>query len=81
MQAWQDTVDARNKAQSNYDKKNTVGFYIKLNIHTDSDIIRWLWEQPSKQGAIKRLIREAIARKNTMEANPAPNPADSSPLN
>ena len=39
---------------------------MKLNIHTDKDIIHWLWNQPSKQGSIKRLIREEIAR-NSVE--------------
>lgn len=43
-----------------------VGFYMKLNIHTDKDIIHWLWNQPSKQGSIKKLIREEIAR-NSVE--------------
>lgn len=35
---------------------------MKLNIHTDKDIIHWLWSQPSKQGSIKGLIWEEIAR-------------------
>ncbi len=62
MNDWLDAVEARSKAQSKYDKKNTVGFYMKLNIHTDADIIHWFWRQSSKQGAVKRLIREEIAR-------------------
>lgn len=64
MRDWLDSMDARNRAQSKYDKKNTSGFYMKLNIHTDMDVIRWLWKQPSKQGAIKRLIREEITRES-----------------
>lgn len=64
MRDWLDAIDDRNKAQAKYDKKNTVGFYMKLNIHTDADIIRWLWYQPSKQGAVKQLIRDEIARKS-----------------
>ena len=63
MGDWLDSIEARTKAQAKYDKGNTVGFYMKLNTHTDQDIIRWLWGQPSKQGSIKRLIREEIARK------------------
>ncbi len=39
MNDWLDAVEARSRAQSKYDKKNTVGFYMKLNIHTDADII------------------------------------------
>ena len=62
MKDWLDSIDARSRAQSKYDKKNTVGVYMKLNIHTGMDIIRWFWKQPSRQGAIKRLVREEIAR-------------------
>ena len=35
---------------------------MKLNTGTDQDILAWLDEQDSKQGAIKRLIREEIER-------------------
>ncbi len=56
------------RAQAKYDKENTQGFHMKLNVRTDIDIIRWLWRQPSKQGSIKRLIREEIAR---AESNPS----------
>ena len=45
-----------------YDKKNTKGLYLKLNKKTDADILLWLEGQESKQGAIKRLIREEIER-------------------
>ena len=65
MKDWLEEIEARNKAQAKYDKQNTTGFYMKLNIHTDLDILQWLWKQPSKQGAIKKLIREEIALKNT----------------
>ena len=61
MADWLDSIEARNKAQAKYDKAHTAGFYMKLNT---SDIIRWLWGQPSKQGAIKRLIRDEISRKS-----------------
>ena len=66
MRDWIDSIQARTQAQAKYDKTNTTGFYMKLNIHTDKDIIHWLWSQPSKQGSIKRLIREEIAR-NSVE--------------
>ena len=33
------------------------------------DIIQWLWAQPSKQGAIKALIRQDIALKQQQERN------------
>ena len=42
MRDWLDSIEARTKTQAKYDKKNTVGFYMKLNIHTDKDIIHWL---------------------------------------
>lgn len=60
MSDWIDRIEARNKAQAKYDKKNTVGFYMKLNLHSDADIIRWLQMQPSKQAAVKELIRNKI---------------------
>ena len=46
-------------SQSKYDKANTVQFKMKL-----SDILAWLEQQPSKQGAIKALIRQAINEVN-----------------
>lgn len=45
-----------------YDKENTKGLYLKLNVKTDEDIILWLDSQKNKQGAIKTLIREQIER-------------------
>lgn len=62
MKDWIESIEARTKAQAKYDKEHTKGIYLKLNLHTDIDIIRWFWKQPSKQGAVKRLIREEIAR-------------------
>ena len=56
------TSESQLKANKKYDKENTVGFYMKLNIHTDKDIVQWLWRQRSKQGAIKALIRQEIER-------------------
>lgn len=64
MKDWIDSIQARTAAQAKYDKAHTKGIYLKLNLHTDIDIIRWLWMQPSSQGAIKRLIREEIARQD-----------------
>lgn len=75
MRDWIDSTEARTKAQARYDKEHTKGFYVKLNLRTDTDIIRWLWGQASKQGAIKRLIREEISHKATVEesvASPCP---------
>ena len=68
MSGWGLTSESQVRTQAKYDKEHTTRVSIKLNIHTDKDIIRWLWGQQSKQGSIKRLIREAIA-KNNMVAN------------
>lgn len=59
---WGMTPFSQLKAQSKYDKEHTVGFYMKLNVHTDQDIIHWLWKQESKQGAIKQLIRKELKK-------------------
>ncbi|MBR1709404.1 MAG: hypothetical protein IJ719_11325 [Clostridia bacterium] len=48
-------------AQSKYDKQHTVRYGLKLNRETDADVIEWLGKQDSMQGAIKDLIRKAIA--------------------
>ena len=56
------TSESQIRAQAKYDAEHTTRISLKLNIRTDQDIIRWLWEQGSKQGSIKRLIREEIAR-------------------
>ena len=62
MRTQEELVAARTKAQSKYDKNHTAGFYMKLNTGTDRDILAWLDQQDSKQGAIKRLIRDEIRR-------------------
>lgn len=62
MLSKEEAVRARTKAQAKYDKSHTTGFYMKLNTGTDEDILAWLEIQPSKQGAIKKLIREEIRR-------------------
>lgn len=53
-----------NRALSNarYDKEHTRSMRCKLNLKTDADIIKWLDSQPNKQGYIKQLIRDDIAR-------------------
>ena len=50
------------KAKREWDAANTVFVGLKLNSNTDSDIIRWLATQPSKQGAIKNAIRATMHR-------------------
>ena len=60
MAGWGITSESQARAQARYDAAHTVRISLKLNIHTDQDIIRWLQRQVSKQGAIKQLIREKI---------------------
>lgn len=54
--------------QAAYDKKNTKGLYLKLNLKTDADILAWLEAQENKQGSIKTLIRWASAVDKVREA-------------
>ena len=55
-------TQAQIKAVANYDKKNTVGLYLKLNKTTDADIIELLAQQENKQGFIKELLREYMKK-------------------
>ena len=50
------------KAQERYDAANTRRLSLKLNLTTDADILAWLDAQPSKQGAIKDAVREAMKK-------------------
>lgn len=53
-------TEAQKQAGAKYDKVNTKGIYLKLNIKTDADIIEKLDNVQNKQGYIKELIREKI---------------------
>lgn len=59
------TSESQIRAQAKYDAGHTVRISLKFNIRTDQDIIHWLWRQKSKQGSIKKLIREDIAKMET----------------
>lgn len=55
------TPPANIRANNKYNKKNTVLVSIRLNKKTDADILKRLEVvEESKQGYIKRLIREDI---------------------
>ena len=54
--------EAQRKATAKYDKENTVQFRMKLNLKTDKDILDRLASVPNKQGYIKALIREDMAK-------------------
>ena len=45
-----------------YDKANTKGLYIKLNVKTDADILEALSSVKNKQGYIKALIRQDLKK-------------------
>ena len=48
------------RAGAKYDKANTKGLYLKLNIKTDADIIQRLEKEENKQGYITQLIRDDL---------------------
>lgn len=65
MTASDKNLKAHSISQAKYDKTHTTGFHMKLNNESDADILQWLSEQDSKQGAIKNLIRADIARRHS----------------
>ena len=52
----------RAEQQATWDKENTRAYKVKLNMHTDAELIAKLDKQPSKAGYIKQLIREDIKK-------------------
>lgn len=55
-------------AQAKYDSTHCKYYTLKMNLETDSDVIEKLSNVESKQGYIKQLIREDIARTRTKSA-------------
>lgn len=53
---------ATGAAAAAWDRANTVRVHLKLNKHTDAEIIEKLSKVDSKQGYIKQLIRADISR-------------------
>lgn len=51
-------TQAQLKASAKYDKANTKSIFLKLNIKTDADVLRYLETVGNKQGYIKELIRK-----------------------
>lgn len=45
-----------------YQKNFCKQYKLNLNSKHESDLIKWLDSQPNKQGYIKQLIRDDIAR-------------------
>ena len=56
------TSEAQRRAQAKYDEANTKQIKMKLNIKTDTDIIKKLEAVPNIQGYIKDLIRADIKK-------------------
>ena len=54
-------VKKRRENQSKWVRKNTKGFYIRLSLEKDADIIDLLASKDNKQGYVKNLIRADIA--------------------
>ncbi len=52
----------RKVAKARYAEEHIRNFSLKLNNHTDQDILSWLASLDNKQGTIKRLIRDEIQR-------------------
>ena len=55
-------MEKRLTPQERYDRDNTVRVQLKLNKTIDKDILDYLEATGNKQGTIKRLIREEMAR-------------------
>lgn len=55
-------TEAQKRAVAKYDKEHTTFVIMKLNLKTDADILKRLSEVDSKQGYIKRLIRQDMER-------------------
>lgn len=51
------------KYKDNYEKENVVRLQVKLNRNTEYDLIDFLETKENKQGYIKQLIRDDMAKK------------------
>lgn len=58
------TTPAQVRATAKYDKTHIKGYYIKLNLINDNDIIKRFAEVESVQGYIKELVRKDINKNN-----------------
>ena len=61
------TTEARRRANAKYDASNTTQLRLKLNKSTDADIIEYLGSCPNKQGLIKDLLRQHIAKEKATD--------------
>lgn len=56
--------NAQSKAATEYNKRSSVAFTVRLNMKTDADIITALESINNKNALIKTLLRQAIAESN-----------------
>lgn len=56
--------NSHSKATTEYNKRSTVSFTIRLNIKTDSDILDALESVDNRNALVKKLLRDAIAAEN-----------------
>ena len=55
---------AKTQSYREYIKRSYKQIKFELNKNTDADILDFLETVPNKQGLIKKLLREEMARKN-----------------
>lgn len=53
--------NAQSKAATEYNKRSSIAFTVRLNMKTDADIITALESVNNKNALIKSLLRQAIA--------------------
>lgn len=63
-----DTPVRRETPQDRYNKNHTRMMGFRFNLTHDADILQKLDAEPNKQGYVKRLIREDIAREQDADA-------------
>lgn len=57
--------NAQSKAATAYNKRSTVGYTLRLNVKTDSDIITAFESVGNVNAFLKTIIREKIAESET----------------
>ena len=53
--------NAQSKAATEYNKRSSVAFTVRLNMKTDADIIAALESVTNRNALVKSLLRQAIA--------------------
>lgn len=50
-----------------WQRKNCTRIYLRLNNHTDADILSWLQQQESVAGYIREIIRQDMRKEKPNE--------------